>query len=440
MVQSKDAVQEQYSLHPYPFVAIEELVNNDQALLYRHSLVNAYYLRNRKIINTKGKKILDVGCGTGFKTLVLAEANPGAHVTGIDLSENSLNIARERLSHHGFSDVRFDAVSIDKIESLNEQFDYINCDDTLYLYPDLIQGLTTLKKALATNGIIRANLHSSLQRRAFLCAQEVFKFMGLMNSNPDDAEIDVVHDFMLSLHDDVATKILTWEPHLENEKFYYLMNYLLQADKGYETPEMFSALSACGLQFISMVDWATWDITGLFKNYQEISNNIKAFVEGLTTKQELRIFELLNPSHRLLDFWCGHTEDQQSFKIVSDWEIQEWYGATICLQPHVKSENLKKTLENSILVGKPFKIDLSFAIPQTPLYVDSSIAAWILFLWDKPQSFLTLLSYWRNVRPVDPATSKPIEENKLTEQLIDVLVGLESLSYILVEKGLIQVT
>jgi len=56
-------------------------------------LVNSYYLRNQKVIKTKGKLVLDAGCGSGYTSLTLAEANPGAKIVGVDISDKSVDIA-----------------------------------------------------------------------------------------------------------------------------------------------------------------------------------------------------------------------------------------------------------------------------------------------------------------------------------------------------------
>ena len=45
-----------------------------------------------------GSTILEIGCGTGASTVALAEQ--GAEVTGIDLNERSLNVAKDRLVAH----------------------------------------------------------------------------------------------------------------------------------------------------------------------------------------------------------------------------------------------------------------------------------------------------------------------------------------------------
>src|SRR5256885_50624 len=46
-----------------------------------------------------GKRVLDVGCGIGW--LVSQFARGGADVTGVDLSDNSLALARQRLDYGG---------------------------------------------------------------------------------------------------------------------------------------------------------------------------------------------------------------------------------------------------------------------------------------------------------------------------------------------------
>lgn len=72
----------------------------------------------------RGMKILEIGCGTGSSTVALAEQ--GANVTGVDISQESLNVAQERCRLYGmsaefqlvnaadvhtvFSDRKFDAI------------------------------------------------------------------------------------------------------------------------------------------------------------------------------------------------------------------------------------------------------------------------------------------------------------------------------------------
>jgi methylase of polypeptide subunit release factors len=133
-----EKIRQQFDFGPYPRVAIDKSPKEDISTLYFHNLVTSYYLRNQKVIDTKDKLILDAGCGTGYKSLVLAEANPGAKIIGIDISEQSLDLARKRFQHHGLENGEFHLLSIYELPNLGLEFDYINCDELLYLFPNLL--------------------------------------------------------------------------------------------------------------------------------------------------------------------------------------------------------------------------------------------------------------------------------------------------------------
>jgi len=55
-----------------------------------------------------GERVLDIGCGYG--ALAYDMARSGAHVTGIDLNKNNIEIARERFAHPNLDFLAGDAV------------------------------------------------------------------------------------------------------------------------------------------------------------------------------------------------------------------------------------------------------------------------------------------------------------------------------------------
>jgi demethylmenaquinone methyltransferase / 2-methoxy-6-polyprenyl-1,4-benzoquinol methylase len=66
--------------------------------------------------------ILDLACGTGILTFKIAEKFPDAKITGVDITESFLNVAREKLkSNHKISFILEDAEKID----LTTKFDCI---------------------------------------------------------------------------------------------------------------------------------------------------------------------------------------------------------------------------------------------------------------------------------------------------------------------------
>src|SRR5690349_9505728 len=141
-------VREQFDAHPYPGFPLEDSPVEETDRLYSHNIVTSRYLRDETILNPQGMTILDAGCGAGYNSLVLAIANPGARIVGIDLSAKSIEVARARMAHHGFQNCEFHNLAMDNLATLQMQFDYINCDEMLYLTPDPASGLSAMKSVL----------------------------------------------------------------------------------------------------------------------------------------------------------------------------------------------------------------------------------------------------------------------------------------------------
>jgi ubiquinone/menaquinone biosynthesis C-methylase UbiE len=77
----------------------------------------------------KGRKVLDVGCGTGAFDFYLA--NKGFEVTGVDVSRNAITSARENASRFGLSErTRFYTSPFLKF-NLKRKFDIVICSEVL---------------------------------------------------------------------------------------------------------------------------------------------------------------------------------------------------------------------------------------------------------------------------------------------------------------------
>lgn len=68
--------------------------------------------------NTENKDIIDIGCGSGELSSILAKT--ANSVLGIDISQKMLNIAREKNIN---SNTRYQELSMENISSLSEKFD-----------------------------------------------------------------------------------------------------------------------------------------------------------------------------------------------------------------------------------------------------------------------------------------------------------------------------
>lgn len=93
------------------------------------------------------KKVLDVGCGGGILAESMAKA--GAQVTGIDLAEKSLTVARLHGLESGVP-VTYQAISAEQMASEHAgQFDIVTCMEMLEHVPDpasIVQACATLVK------------------------------------------------------------------------------------------------------------------------------------------------------------------------------------------------------------------------------------------------------------------------------------------------------
>ncbi|MBD2415469.1 SAM-dependent methyltransferase [Nostoc calcicola FACHB-389] len=429
-----EKIRQQFDASPYPRVPLDKSPKDNISSLYIHNLVTPYYLRNQKVIETKGKIILDAGCGTGYKSLVLAEANPDAKIVGVDISEQSIKLARNRLEHHGFDNAEFYVLPIEELPKLDYQFDYINCDELLYLFPDLAVALQTMKSVLKPDGIIRSNLHSSIQRFNYFCAQKVFTMMGLMDENPTELEMDIVVEIMKALKDNVNLKARTWNSGYEGEdgKERILMNYLFQGDKGYTISDMFTALKAADLDFISMVNWRQWDLMKLFKDPDNLPAFLGVSLPEISIEEKLQLFELIHPVHRLIDFWCGHLK-QANFVPVSEWTDSEWQGAKVHLHPQLKTHNLQEDLLASVTECRIFPISNYLSLVEEFIGIDSSLALCLLPLLEESQPMKSLVERWKQFRPLDPVTLKPTDEEQAFYMVQQLLLRLESLGYVMLE-------
>lgn len=94
-----------------------------------------------------GKRVLDAGCGGGI--LSEAMAARGGDVTGIDLAESSLQVARKHAADTG-AEVTYRNIAVEALASEQPaSFDVIACLETLEHVPDpgsIVQACTTLAK------------------------------------------------------------------------------------------------------------------------------------------------------------------------------------------------------------------------------------------------------------------------------------------------------
>ncbi len=114
-----------------------------------------------------GKQVLDIGCGGGI--LAEAMAAKGAEVTGIDMAEASLEVARLHLLESGLSVSYVNTTAEQYCAEHPQQFDVITCMELLEHVPDPSSVINAAAAALKPDGKL---LLSTLNRntKSFMLA------------------------------------------------------------------------------------------------------------------------------------------------------------------------------------------------------------------------------------------------------------------------------
>lgn len=427
-----ESVKQQFERSPYPRQPLEKTPKDNPNYLYRHHFASAYYHRNQQVVDPKNTLILDAGCGSGYKALALAHANPGAKIVGIDFSEESVKLARTRLDYHGIENVQFEAMAIEDIASLGMEFDYINCDEVLYLLPDPEAGLGALKSVLKPQGIIRGNLHSAFQRVNFFRAQKLFKMMGLMEDDvTDEMAMELSQETMEALRDSVDLKKKVWNSRIKDNPEGLLANYLLREDRGYTVPDLFELLGKTDLEFISMFNWRQWDLFDLFVEEDKLPAFLGMSLPATSIEERLHLYELLNPIHRLLDFWVGHPGGGCEWLPPGEWDSPTWNLAQVHLHPLLQTDSTRSQLEACLQHYQAFCISEQLPIPGVgKVMIDSTTAACLLPLFSGSQGFTTLLEFFKELRPRNPVTGEATSDEEAFAAVRGLLQSLESLSLV----------
>jgi ubiquinone/menaquinone biosynthesis C-methylase UbiE len=116
-------------------------------------LLESYnFLRKFLKDKCKEKKILDYGCGNGVHSTWLAEY--GGKVTGIDLSEKSLQIAKERVKARKLEDkIEFLLRDCEDLKFPNNYFDIV-FDGGTFSSLDLNKALAEISRVLKPDGFL----------------------------------------------------------------------------------------------------------------------------------------------------------------------------------------------------------------------------------------------------------------------------------------------
>lgn len=112
------------------------------------------FLLHEGIRYPPGSSVLEAGCGVGAQTLLLAANSPGAHFISVDISEESLARAKERVSEAGLTNITFRQADIESLPFPAMTFDHVFVCFTLEHLKDPVAALGKLMAVLRPGGTI----------------------------------------------------------------------------------------------------------------------------------------------------------------------------------------------------------------------------------------------------------------------------------------------
>ncbi|MFA6225438.1 MAG: class I SAM-dependent methyltransferase [Methanoregula sp.] len=101
-----------------------------------------------------GTRVLEAGCGIGAQTVIRARNSPGAHITSLDISEDSIKRAEEKIRQEGITNVTFRQGDIFRLPFEPASFDHIFVCFVLEYLAEPQRALEQLRPLLKEGGTL----------------------------------------------------------------------------------------------------------------------------------------------------------------------------------------------------------------------------------------------------------------------------------------------
>jgi len=104
-------------------------------------------------INPAGKRVLDIGTGSGLLAIELAKAHPDWQITGTDISDYMLNLAQQNTAQKKLDNrIDFRQASAEVLPFADGQFALVTSNASLHLWSDPLKVLKEIDRVTSPGG------------------------------------------------------------------------------------------------------------------------------------------------------------------------------------------------------------------------------------------------------------------------------------------------
>lgn len=162
----------------------------DQSLDLNMAFVNYRLIGDARL--RTGQRVLDLGCGTGYPAILAAQAvGSRGSVTGLDLSEGMLSIARQKAERLSLSNIEFQAKDVTVLHFEDASFDAVISRFCLMFLPDIPGAVNEIARVLKAGGYFSAAVWSSADKNPFISipVEVIKRFTEIPTPAPDQPGI-----------------------------------------------------------------------------------------------------------------------------------------------------------------------------------------------------------------------------------------------------------
>jgi len=311
MSKTTQVVRDQYERLPYPpRNPDDELSQLRFSSLDELGALNLYCFRGRRDFRDSFR-VLVAGGGTGDATIHLAHQlrDTNAEIFHLDLSAESIHVARERAKRRGLRErVTWMRQSLLELPGSGfEPFDYINCSGVLHHLEDPQAGLRALRSVLKDDGAMGLMLYGQYGRTGVYQMQSLLRLL-----NRDDAgeraRLDVAKSLLQGLPPTnwfrrAADQFSVTESP-EDAEVYDL--FLHAQDRAFTVPQLYKLIEAENLHFVEY----GYEKRALYDpNYAFRESQVRECVRSLPPREQQAAAELYWGCIAKHTFWVSTQEN-----------------------------------------------------------------------------------------------------------------------------------